>query len=269
MAATTLAIVGAATAVAGAGASFNQAAKQNRLMSEAETKAAEALAAGKRELEKNYYSGLAIQKEPYELQREAIMGTAAQAIEAGKESERGAAATAGKIFEGTQQGQADIRATMGKELSDLEKLKAAEESRLSGVKSGISLEEAAGYNQMAADAQIASAQAMTQGFGTIQQAAQQGLENLPLYFDMGKSKGDGKLANPNKIGTVDTGDIFSPFKIQNEAQRNAAINNAIFGSPMGANPQLRGITNQSAQYPMYMQYPGASRMSMNPFMIYQ
>jgi len=200
MAVTTLAIVGAATAIAGAGASFNQAAKQNRLMSEAETKAAEALAAGKRELEKNYYAGLAIQKEPYELQKEAMMGTAAQAVEAGKESERGAAATAGRIYEAAQQGQGDIRATMGKELSDLEKLKAAEESRLSGVKSGISLEETAGYNQMAADAQRASAQAMQQGFSALQQGAQQGLENLPLYFDMGKNKKD--LASPSTMAFI-------------------------------------------------------------------
>lgn len=262
--ATTLAIAGAATAAAGAGMSFAQASKQSRLMSEAETAAAEAMAQARKDLGKNFYAGLSIQKEPYELQREAMMGTAAQAIEAGRESERGTAATAGRIYEAAQQGQGDIRTQMGQELMGLEKLTAQEESRLRDMNANLSLQEAQGYQQMAADAQRASAQSIQQGFGALQTGIEQGIKMAPLYSKEreGMSFGDEKLANPNKIGTVGI-----PQIAKTEAERSAAFNAAIYGSPMGT--QLKGITGQTAQYPLYMQYPYANRMNMNPFMIYQ
>ena len=259
---TALAIGGMAVSAAGAGMSFAQAAKQNRLMSEAETKAAEALAAGKKELEKNYYAGLAIQKEPYELQREAMMGAAAQAVEAGQESERGAAATAGRIYEAAQQGQGDIRATMGKELSDLEKLKAAEESRLSGEKSKISLEEAAGYNQAAADAQKAAAQATTGAIQGMQLMGQQALDMMPLYFK--KKPTTPTTATNNFVmqnrQNADTAAQWTSQFLQgfNNPTKSTMLEKPFYQYPSG---QVGGILN-----PNQPQYNAGT---YNPFMIFQ
>jgi len=183
-----LPFLSAAVSIGGAAMSFFQASKQSRLMSEAETAAAEAMAQARKDLGKNFYAGLSIQKEPYELQREAMMGTAAQAIEAGRESERGTAATAGRIYEAAQQGQGDIRTQMGQELMGLEKLTAQEESRLRDINANISLQEAQGYQQMAADAQEASAKSIQQGFGALQTGIQQGIQMIPLYPKKGEKK---------------------------------------------------------------------------------
>ena len=262
--ATALAIASGVAAAAGAGMSFSQTSKQNRLMSEAETAAAESMAQARKDLGKNYYKALSIQKEPYELSREGLLASAGMLTEAAKESERGAAETAGRIFLASQQGQGDIRAQMGQELMGLEKLTAQEESRLRDMNYNLSLQEAQGYQQMAADAQEAAARSTQQGFGALQTGIQQGIQMMPLYFKEREARGfgDEKLANPNKIGTVGM-----PQIAKTEAERNAAFNSAIYGSPMGN--QLKGITNQSAEYPLYMQYPYANRMSINPFMIYQ
>lgn len=229
MAAVTLGVIGAATAVAGAGASFIQAAKQNQLMSDAEASAALALNDAKKNLEKNYMKGLSIQKEPYELQREAMASVAGQAIEAGQESERGAAATAGRIYQAAQQGQGQVRAEMGKELSDLEKLTAAEESRLRDVKAGISMEEAQGYNQMSLEAQKAHDQSIAQGFGALQMGVQQGIQMLPLYFEkFGSGTGNPALKNPKKIGTIQTTQGYTPKNTESVLQ----VRNQLTGTPM-------------------------------------
>jgi hypothetical protein len=48
------------------------------------------------------YDALGIQKTPYELEREAMLSAGAQATEAARESERGVAATAGRVYAGQQ-----------------------------------------------------------------------------------------------------------------------------------------------------------------------
>jgi len=98
MAVTTAAVVGIAATAGTTAMSFTQAGKQRKLQRQAESEAAEAMAAARKKLDVNFYEQLAIQKEPYELEREALLSAGAQAIEAGQESERGAAATAGRVM---------------------------------------------------------------------------------------------------------------------------------------------------------------------------
>jgi vacuolar-type H+-ATPase subunit H len=141
--------VGLAATAGTTGMSFAQARKQRRLQQDAEDKAAQMMSEARKKLEVNYYDQLAIQKEPYELEREALISAGAQAIEAGKESERGAAAVAGRVQMAQQQGQRDIAAAMGQEMLGLEKLSAQEESRLRDVGIQLDLGEVEGA-QMAA-----------------------------------------------------------------------------------------------------------------------
>ena len=96
MAATTAAVIGITATVAGTGMSFAQANKQKKLQKKAEADAMKAMQDARKKLDVNYYDELAVQKEPYELEREALLSAGAQAIQAGVESERGAAATAGR-----------------------------------------------------------------------------------------------------------------------------------------------------------------------------
>jgi hypothetical protein len=173
--------IGLAATAATTTASFVQAGKQREAQRNAERDADEAMQAARKKLEVNFYDKLSIQKEPYELEREALLSQGAQAIQAGVESERGAAATAGRVQMAQQEGQAGIRTAMGQELSNLEKLSAQEDSRLRDVGTQLDLEEVAGAQLAAANAQELGAQATQQGFQGVTSMAGQLASMAPLY----------------------------------------------------------------------------------------
>lgn len=183
--ATAIAIGSAVATAASTTKSFIDAAKQKNLQKEAEQSANQAMQEARKKLEINFYDQLSIQKEPYELQREAMAAQGAEAVQAAQESERGVAATAGRVQMAMNEGQAQIRTAMGKEMSDIEKMQLAEESRLRDVGAQLDLSEAEGAQMAARDAQEAAAAATAQGFQGLTSLAQQGVDQLALY---GKSK---------------------------------------------------------------------------------
>lgn len=170
----------AATAGA-AGSSFAQAAKQKQAAEQARRDADAAMAKARKELEINYYAQQGIKKEPYELEREARLAQGAQAIEAGVESERGAAAVAGKVQLAQQQAQGQTRTAMGQEMTALENKQLAEQSRLRDVGVQLDLEEVAGAQLAQANAEKLRAQAETQGFQGLISLGQQGAQLAPLF----------------------------------------------------------------------------------------
>lgn len=173
--------IGLAATAATTAMSFANAGKQKKAMQQAERDADEAMQEARKKLDVNVYDKLAINKEPFELQREAMLSQGAQAIEAGVESERGAAATAGRIQMAQQEGQAGIRSAMGDELQQLEMLSAQEEGRLRDIGVQLDLEEVAGAQLAAANAQELSAQAMQQGFEGVTSLGSQLVEKAPLF----------------------------------------------------------------------------------------
>ena len=189
--ATGIAIAGLAVSAGSAGMSFAQAGKQRKLQREAQQDAQKAMQEARKKLEVNYYDQLAIQKEPYELEREALLSAGAQAIEAGQESERGAAATAGRVQLAQQQGQREIAAAMGQEMLGLEKLSAQEDARIRDAQVQLDLGEVQGAQLAARDAQQAAAAATSQGMASLQSLGQQAIQMAPLY---GKNLGAEKAA---------------------------------------------------------------------------
>jgi hypothetical protein len=179
--ATAIAIGGLAVSGASTAMSFVQSSAQKGKQREAEAAAAAAMAAARKKLEINYAKERSIQKEPYELAREAMISSGAQAIRAGQESERGAETTAGKVQMAMNQGQADIRGTMGQELTDINKDIINENSRLRDLGVQLDLGEAEGAQLAARDAQEASTAAMSEGFQGLASTAQQGLDFVNLY----------------------------------------------------------------------------------------
>jgi len=178
--------VGMAVTAGTTGMSFIQAGKQRKMQRQAEAEAEKAMQEARKKLDVNYYEQLGIQKEPYELQREALLQQGAMGVEAGREGDvRGAAATVGRVQMAQQEAQAGIRSAMGQELTDLAKLTAAEESRLRDVGVGLDLEEVAGAQLAAANAQEMGAQAVQQGMQGITSLGQQAVEAIPLF---GKTK---------------------------------------------------------------------------------
>jgi len=179
--ATAVAIGGLAISAASTANSFMQASKQGKMQREAEAKAAAAMAEARKKLEINYSKERAIQKEPYELQREAMLSAGSQLIQAGQESDRGAAATAGKIYMAQNEGQAGIRTAMGAEMTEIEKEIIDENSRLRDLGVQLDLGEVEGQQKAAADAQQASAAYTEAGFKGLADTAQMGLNMTPLF----------------------------------------------------------------------------------------
>jgi hypothetical protein len=188
MAAVTGAVIGLTSAGISTAMSFTQAAQQQKLFRQANAKAEQAMQEARSKLEVNYMDQLSIMKEPYELQRQAMLVQGAQSIEAAREADRGAAPTAGRLQAMQNEQQAGIRTAMGQELMGLEKLSADEESRLRDINVQLDLGEVQGAQLAAADAQQARSAAMTQGFQGVTQMAGYAAELVPLYMQSSSSK---------------------------------------------------------------------------------
>jgi hypothetical protein len=191
--ATAVAIGGLAISAATTTMSFVQAGEQKSKQRQAEADAAAAMAEARKKLQVNFTDEMAVKKEPYELQREAMASAGAQAIQAGQESERGAATTAGKIQMAQNEAQAGIRTEMGKEMTDIENKQIAEQSRLRDLNVQLDLGEAEGAQKAAENAEEAAAAAETQGFQGLASTAGQALSMIPLFPKTASAKAFGKL----------------------------------------------------------------------------
>jgi hypothetical protein len=177
----------AATA-AGSGASFAQARKQRMLQQDAQRKSEEALTAARKRLEVNVYEREAIAKEPYELQREALLRSGAQGMEAARESERGAAAAAGRLQSTMAGEQATTRAEMATDIQGMRNRIISEDARLRDEGMAINKDIVAGAQQAIADAQEARNAALVQGVQGLGAVANQLYENAPLYMKNAQSR---------------------------------------------------------------------------------
>lgn len=267
--------VSTAAAVGGAAMSFKQAGDARAKAADATAAADKAIAEAKSKLDVNFYDALGIQKEPYELQREALLSQGAQAIQAAQEGEeRGAAATAGRIQMAQNEAQAGVRTAMGKELTDLSKLSAAEESRLRDVGAQISMSEAEGAQLARANYENLAGRAESQGMQGLVNAGQSFASSIPLYmkdvsFDMGDIKrglGIGRAAAAKDYATAQ------------QIQSNAASTFAPQLQLM--KPNFQGINNPSMNTlnrNMYLEssrgtqfdYNNQANAFNNPFAVYQ
>lgn len=182
MSAVALGIAGLVIGAAGTGMSFAQMGKAKRLQRDAESKADQAMAEARKRLDVNYLDELAIQKEPYELAREAALQQGATAIGAAQQGDqRGIAATSGRLSVAQDAAQGQIRSQMGAELSKLDKLVAEEDSRLRDLNVQLDLGEVAGFQAQAANQEQLKNQAMAQGIQGAVGTIQSGLSLVPLY----------------------------------------------------------------------------------------
>ena len=164
--------LGLVTGIAGSIMSFAQAKKQREMQQEAQREADKAFQEAQEKLAVNYLEGLSIAKEPYELERENLLQAGAAALQAGVEGEtRGAAATAGQVLMAQQAQAAQQRAAMSREMQDLEKLAAQEESRLQGARVELDLGKAKGYQAQLADLRASEAASRLSGVQGIAQTS--------------------------------------------------------------------------------------------------
>lgn len=215
--ATTVAIAGLAISAAATTNSFIQAGKQKKKQKDAEASAAAAMDEARKKLQINYTDELSIKKEPYELQREAMLSQGALAIQAGVESERGAVTTAGRVQMAQNEAQANIRTAMGAEMDEIQNKQIAEQSRLRDLNVQLDLGEVEGQQMIAQNAEQASTAATAQGIQGISSTVQQGLNMMPLYFKDSKapetptSTGTFTVSNPNNAFQSKASDRFSNY----------------------------------------------------------
>lgn len=179
-------ITGIAGAVISAGttaASFIQAGQQKRKQQDFEADAARALAEARKKLQVNYAEAMSVNKEPYNQERLAMLSAGAQIAQAAAESERGAAAVAGKLLASQQAGQADIANRQGIDMQNIQNAILEEESRLRDVNVGLDVQEIAGQQQAAADAKLAADMATQQGIQGIANTVGSLINDkmIPLY----------------------------------------------------------------------------------------
>ena len=250
--------VGVAATVGTTAMSFANAGKQRKLVKEAEEAAGTAMAEARKKLGINYTDEMAIKKEPYELQREAMLSQGAQAIQAGIESERGAAATAGKVQMAMNEAQAGIRTAMGAEMTDIEKQQIAEQSRLRDLGVQLDLGEVEGAQMEARNAEQASAAATAQGIQGIMGTAKQGLNMMPLFFKdsstpMGGTSADSPGTQISSTAAKYGGSSFTPMDTPlNPLGFKPQFTGANGVVPQAA-PKFGGTFNPNTQ-PMFPQY---------------
>jgi len=181
MAATTAAIIGIAASATGTYMSFKQMGTQAKNAAAARKAADEAIIEAKRRAEQNAYKALSVTKEPYERAREAAIVSGAQAIEAGRESERGGVATAGRVQMAQNELQMDIANKQAQEIQDLNKVIATEDARLKDYAANIALKEVEGAQEAAANAEKLRAQAGAQAVQGLAGVAKGVDKLMPLY----------------------------------------------------------------------------------------
>jgi len=192
---TGLAVAGLAATGITTAQSFINADKQRQLMAKASAEAAKAMADARKKLEVNSYAALGINKEPYELERQALISAGAQAIDAAREGDaRGLAATAGRVQMAQNEGQREIASAMGTEMNNLDKLVAQEDSRLKDIGTHLDLSAAQGAQQAAADAQKAAVMAEAQGWQGVGATVTQAAQMVPLFTGSGADKMTAKMA---------------------------------------------------------------------------
>lgn len=177
----TAAIIGISTAIASAGASAGQAVSAGQAARNASSRATKAFDEAMQKLSANQFAGIGLPREAMERQIEANLSAGAQATEAGRESERGAAAIAGQVYRGQTDAQRAIAGDLGEQLMGLETATAQEEARLASARANLNLAEAEGAQQAAAQFGAQKDAALTGAFSALQSAGQQYLEGSELY----------------------------------------------------------------------------------------
>jgi len=224
------------------GISFAQANKQKKLSQQAELDAAEAMEAARGKLDVNFAEQMSINKESYDNQRKAMLVQGTMATNAGIESERGAGATAGRVLAASLEEQRKIRNDEGDEMTNIKAAILEEDSRLRDLDVSLDLEEVAGNQMKASDAQRAAAAANQQGLQSGAEALQSGLELIPLYMKKRNNKGE-FVNSPDYFKNQDTTNAPNPnpynFNYQNNTANPQLGNqqfNFNYADPFGLNP---------------------------------
>ena len=165
--ATATAIIGAAVAVGTAAASGAAASKSKKAQREAEGQAKKKLEEAKKEIQRMPMQELSLDLQGFKAEQEASQVAAAQSMQAAQEGgTRGLAAAAGRTQMADIAQQRAARLDKASELQALEMTKAKERQEASDKLTGLSLAEAQGAQEAAAQEEMMAQQYTQQAIGS-------------------------------------------------------------------------------------------------------
>jgi hypothetical protein len=187
--------IGIATTIGTTALSFSEMAKQNDLAAKAGEDAAKAMDEAKKQLSINPFAAISLPTQAYDMQTNTILAEGAQATQAGVESERGVAATAGRIAAATNEAGTQIQAKQSQDLYALQTQTAQAERDINKSLAGVNMAEAEGAQKAAAQAQNAANQYQTQGVQGVANTIGQALKLAPLYGSTAASRQYGNFGD--------------------------------------------------------------------------
>jgi len=174
------------SAVYGAVKSNKQAKQARKDQQRANAAAGKAYKQARKGLDINFYEGLSVNKTPYELEREAMLSTSANLIDAAAQGDsRGVGAVASRILAAEQTGQQATTNRMSTEMKAIEEKKRNEDARLRDTLSDLSLQEAGGAQVAAGQAANREATATANMHNSIASGIGAVGNILPLYGGLG------------------------------------------------------------------------------------
>ena len=235
-------IAGTAAAAGGTYMSFRGAAKQRKAADVARGEADRLMQEARKRAEENVYKALSLSKEPFDRTRESALVQGAQAIEAGIESERGSASTAGRIQMAQNELQRDIAGDQTQQIQELNKIVADEDARLADFTANVNMTEAAGAQLAAKDADEAAAAFTTQAVEGIGATAAGVGAALPLFYKTAGAKQYSKLVNQATGAGLDTQGMMNKLsKVGSDNPKYAALQGIELKTPDEAQVIISGL----------------------------
>ena len=221
------AVTSVVTAVATVGSAVYGAVKSNKQAKEArkdrqnaQRAASKAYKEAAKGLDVNFYEGLSVNKTPYELERDAMLATSANLIDAAQQGDqRGVGATASRVLAASKDAQQDTTTRMSREMQNIDLKKRSEDSRLRDLKSDLALSKAEGAQVAAANARNREAQAKQNMHSSIQQGIGAVGQALPLFMPSGVTPGPDPYTSSRNQSFLDN----SPLPTDYQSSINAVI----------------------------------------------
>lgn len=183
----TAALISAGTALASGGMSIAQASQARRARDEADREAKKFVEEAERQMEINPFEALAIQKEPYEMAMDAAIEAAAIESQALAEADpRYLSGLAARRRIGQEEALQGVRASMGQEMLNLDKMAAAEEARLRDQRTNLMMGQASAQTREADIQDIMRQQSIAsavRSFGQAGESIGKGLELTEKEID--------------------------------------------------------------------------------------
>ena len=221
MALATATIIGLTTSAIGAGMSFKQAAEAKTAAQKSETDAKNLMDEAKKNIQKDYMEELTVPLDAFEAASKENVALQNQSIQAIREGDQ--RGTYGAVNQLGLDAAEQTRITMGKELSDLQKLKIESKKNIQDEVVSMDVAGAADANLRSRDAQEARTAAMSNAVNALGQGANAYAEGQDLYKKTNKTNAVGGVGGYGTVLAPPQGGFTLP-------QTN------IYGNPLTENP---------------------------------